>query len=550
MSSRRNTVKAFLGTSSGTLVSRILGLCRDMAMASLFGVSAGMDAFFLALLIPNLFRRVFGEGALSGAVVPVLSEYRVNGDTDGANRLVSRILTRVGVGLTVLMLIAVVAINLIPASATGFEDDNKWRIFVTASTILSPLAILMCIAGVLSGVVNASGKFALPAALPGLQNAVWIVFALIAGWLAWPEADRITLVCYGVLLGGVVVTAMQFRMARNAGYRLRFDLGRGDGGVSRVTRAFLPTVFTVAAFQINTLVDNLLAEWLVDGHGAVSAYAYANRLFQFPLGVVAVAMGTAAFPMLSRYAAKGEPAKVTGGLLNGLRLLSFIVLPAAAGLVAINSELVSLLFQHGEFDATAAERTARVLVYFSIGLPMVAALGLVVKAFHALQDMKTPMRVTTACIVLNFLINLVLVQTPLQEAGLALATAISSLVNLVILGVILRRRLRQHIVDSSRLSVTAPAVSDRMAQPLTTSGMARFRLSLLRSLVVSIAMLGAVRLLLSVLPPVDGLSLQGAIVVAGAVAAGAIVYTAGHWLLRSDELRELRPSIRRRRVGR
>lgn len=531
-----------LTVSGGTLLSRVLGLVRDVLMATIFGVGAGMDAFFLAFLIPNLFRRLFGEGALSAAIIPVLAEYRESKSPEDTTRMVSRVTSLLAMALAAVTLVVVAAVLFVPPSAFGYEESEKWTIFSTSLAILAPLVMLLCVSGVLGGVMNGIGKFAVPAILPAVQNLLWIAVVVLIGWLGFggdEESSRIQVMCVGVLIGGVVVTILQVVALRRAGMPIRFDPDWREPGVRQIAIALGPTLFVVAVFQINTLIDSLLAEWMVEGDGAVSAFSYANRLYQFPLGVVGIAMGTAVFPMLARYAARGEPAKVTGGLLNSLRLLAFIVFPAAAGLLAINSELVNALLRHGAFDAEAAARTSLVLLFFSMALPIVAALQLLTRAFYALRDTKTPMRVALWSVGVNLVANIILVQTPLREAGLALGTGISGLVNLVALGWILRARLRSSIVASGRVVQTESQSSDRMATPMTHGGMRRFWRSLARSATFSAAMAGVVVLGLSLAPPIDGAGGLETLILIGAVTLGAATYAAAHWLARSPEIREL-----------
>ncbi|MCA8940027.1 MAG: polysaccharide biosynthesis C-terminal domain-containing protein, partial [Planctomycetes bacterium] len=364
--------------------------------------------------------------------------------------------------LGALTLVRSIAVYLPPGAWLGFPDPQKWSEFQRYFWILSPMVVFLCLSGLQAGVLNTYGRFGLPSLLPALHNLIWIgaiALAVSLPSLAGDTPSQICVMCGGILLGTIVQWFWQMRALRKAGLKLRFQPFGRDEGVSRVFRAMGPTILALAVFQLNTLLDLLLAEWLVDGHGAVSAYSYASRLFQCPLGIVGIALGTAIFPMLSRYAARGEAVKVTGGLLTGVRLLAFIVLPAAAGLIALNHEIVAATYRNGEFDWESAERTARVLIFFSMALPIVATLQLVTKAFYALKDTRTPTRVALASVAVNLCANIILVQTPLQEAGLALGTTISSAFNLITLSILLSKRLSGTIVESRRLRV-AEAASD------------------------------------------------------------------------------------------
>jgi putative peptidoglycan lipid II flippase len=544
MSSRRKTIKAAMSTGAGTLVSRLLGLVRDMTMATMFGVGAAMDGFFLAFLIPNLFRRLFGEGALSGAVIPVVSEYREKKGIADVSRLMSQVSTALGLLLSAITGLGLALVFLLPHEYFGFGDNPaKWEIFSDSLLILSPLAVLLCLNGVWGGLLNAYGRFAVPALLPALQNMVWLAALALVGFLGLggeAESGQIAVVCWGILAGAVLVTVLQYMTVRRAGIVIRFEAKWNDPGLRSVVLTMAPAVLGLAVFQLNTLIDNLLAEWLVEGDGAVSAYAFASRVFQFPLGVVGIALGTAVFPLLAKYAARGEPSKVAAGLLNGIRLLGFIVLPAAAGLIAVNDELVHVLLRHGEFDSVAASRTARVLLFFSMALPIVAAIQLVGKAFLALRDIRTLNKVALWSVGVNLVANLILVQTPLREAGLALGTAISGAFNLTVLCLILMRRMKGSIVESGRIMGANP-VSDRMAQPLTPSGLRRFWKSLGRSALTSLCMCVVVRLFLDAMPSVRATGLRELATIAGAIMIGMAVYFGAHLIMKSEEIWEAMP---------
>lgn len=540
MTKRRSTLRSAAVVASGTLLSRVLGLVRVMAMAYFFGQSGYLDAFFIAFLVPNLFRKLFGEGALSAAVVPVLTEVREKESELASHQLVASMSTLLTLVLAGLTIVATGLVLLLPGSVVGWEPA-KWSAFQEFFVILGPLVLLLCLTGLQSGVLNTYGRFAVPALLPALHNLVWIGSILVASLSSLgdgTQSGEIRIMCWGLLIGAALQLGLQMFSLRRAGISLRPRFKFREPRVREIMLAFGPTVLALAVFQVNTLLDLLLAEWLVPGDGAVSAYSYANTVFQFPLGIVGIALGTAIFPMLSRYAARGEPAKVTGGLLNGLRLLGFIVFPAAAGLLALNSEIVTVLLARGEFSPEHAERTASVLMFFSLALPFVCCLQLVTKAFYALKDTRTPTRIALISVGVNLVLNVILVQTPLREAGLALSTCISSAFNLCILGVLLARRLHGTILESRRLRM-AEAVSDRLAQPLSPSGMRRFRASLVRSLFFSLAM-GSCVLVFRYLTPDITASWGGVGLLVASMIVGGASYACLHVLIGSPELREFR----------
>jgi putative peptidoglycan lipid II flippase len=545
MSVRKSTVRAAYSVGACTFLSRVAGLARDIALAAYFGVGGIMDAFFMAYMIPNLFRRLFGEGALSAAVIPILSDYKEHKTPADSTRLISGVLTLMTIALGAVTALSILVVALAGPGLLGYSHDaagpEKWAVFQGAFIVMAPLAVLLCVSGVLAGVLNTYGKFTLPAILPALQNLLTLAFIILAGSSLLGGAStstRIAVMCSGILGGGVLSTLWQVHSLKKAGMAVRPVMALDDPGVRQVGRAMGPTVLALAIFQVNTVIDMVMAEHFVEGEGAVSAFQFAARLFQFPLGIVAVAMSTAIFPMLARNAARNEPAKVTGGLLNGLRLLSFIVLPAAAGLMALNHEIVSVILRHGEFDQAAADRTARVLFFFSMALPIVAALQLITKAFYALKDTKTPTRVAVASVGVNIVCNYILVHTPLQEAGLALATGISGLFNLVVSAFLLRRRLKGTIVTEAS-QINAAGMSDRLAQPLTASGLRHFQFALFRSLAFSCLMGAAVWGVMHLFPAVEHSGLRQIGAVSVAILAGVATYTLLHLAAKSQEVGEL-----------
>lgn len=472
--------------SAATFLSRILGLGRDVMMASLFGFSREMDVFFLAFTLPNLFRKLFGEGALASAVVPVLTEYRLSRNPEGARRLIGTLTSLLILGLGGITAITILTVWVAPAS--WFGGVEKFELFRSDLTILLPYVVFICIAALQSGALNVYDRYGVPATMPAVANGIWI--AVLVGLMIFPTGSTqqaIEIMSLGVLFSGVAQWVLQMPSLRRAGLLTPPRLSFREPGVKRVLKAMAPMLFALAVFQINTFMDQILAEVLVEGHGAVSSYSYASRLFQFPLGLVAVALGTAMLPLMSRFAAKGEREKLTASILNGLRLLMFIALPAAAGLAALAYPITSLLFGGDNSSEEMLRRSALVTTLMALNLPLVGALSLITKAFYAMKDTKTPTRMAVVAVAVNLVANVILLQTPLLEAGLALGTAISAFVNLAVLVWILRRRLRGTILESMRARAL-PMVSERLAQPMSPSNVRGIPLAILRSALVAVVM--------------------------------------------------------------
>lgn len=540
---RTSTLKAALRVASGTLLSRVLGLSRDIATAFFFGMGVAMDAFFIAFLIPNLFRKLFGEGALSAAVIPAVTEEREQQGQEAAVKLVSSVATALFLFLSVIAAIAVAVMWNLDAASVGMGDPEKWDAFRRFFSVLAPMVVFLCVGGLQAGVLNTAGSFGLPSVMPALHNVIWlggIVLAVSTDVFGTSKVERLTVVCATILLGTLVQWGIQGVALYRKGYRIRPRFGFAEPAVKRVWQAMAPTVLALAVFQINTLLDLVIAEWFVAGDKAVSAYSYANRLFQFPLGIVSIALGTAIFPMLSRYAARGEVHKVTGGLMNGVRLLGFIVFPAAVGLAVLNESVVFVLLSGGEFTAGDAERTARVLLFFTLALPLVSCMQLVTKAFYAMRDTKTPTRIALMAVAVNLGANLLLVQTPLEEAGLALGSALSALFNLIMLALILRKRMGGSIIESARLEAARAVASDRLAMPLSASGVRATRTSLLRSLAFAGVMGVGVWLLLQAFGPIESRGLREIGLLFGAILCGVVIYATLHLINGSQEIREFK----------
>ncbi|MCC6574046.1 MAG: murein biosynthesis integral membrane protein MurJ [Planctomycetes bacterium] len=537
----RSIIGVALIISLATLLSRFLGLAREVFTAHLFGPSREMDAFFMAFLVPNLFRRLFGEGALSSATIPVLARYKRQGDPAATRRLVGTISTTVALGLTVAAAITIAVCWIIPPGAIG--EAEKFVAFRLYLTILLPYVVFICITGLQAGVLQSYGVFGLPSLTPALANVVWIG-VLGALWLTrLPATDAPAAVAWmaaGALLSGIVQWAAQLPSMRKVGLLVKPTLDFKEPGVRQTFAAMGPMLFALAVFQVNTFFDQVMAEMFVPGHGAVSVYAYAQRLFQLPLGLVSIALATAIFPLMSRFAAAGELPKLTASVVNSQRLLAFISLPAAAGLCALSYPITALLFAGPQYPQDMIQRTALVVAALSLSLPFVSAVGLVTKAFYALRDNKTPTRIALATVAINLVCNFIFVQTTLREAGLAVGTGVSTLFNLVLLAVMLRKRLRGGVLESGRVE-SSPQASERIAQPLTSSKVKSMPLGVLRSLVAALVMAGGAFAVEYALFGAFGLTGRTGrlISVSVAIIAGVVIYAGLSMALRAPEFEQI-----------
>ena len=421
-----------------TFLSRILGLARDMLIANFFGSGMSADAFFVAFRIPNLLRRLFAEGSFSVAFIPVFTEYLQTRSKEDAFLLARVVSTFLVLILTVVTILGIIFSPLIVRIiAPGFGGmGEKYALTVLLTRIMFPYIFLVSVLGLFMGILNSLKHFAAPAMAPVFLNLSMIAALLfLAPSMKTPTVG----LAIGVIGGGILQLALQIPFLMGKGISFAPKWNPGHPALKRIGMLMLPTIFGSAIYQINQLVGTLLASLLREG--SVSYLYYADRLVQFPLGVFAIAISTAALPSLSREAADGDLARVKETLSHALRLTMFITIPAMVGLIVLRQPIIRLLFQRGAFDSFATGMTCRALLYYSLGLWSFAALRVFVSGFYSLQDTKTPVKVAVVAMVLNFVFSVILMRTPLEHGGLALALSLASTLQLCMLIFILRKRL-------------------------------------------------------------------------------------------------------------
>ena len=415
-----------------TLASRALGLVRDMMMAALFGTGAAMDAFVLAFMVPNLFRRLFGEGAMSAAFVPVLTGYEHAGGEAEARRFFSAVfsvlLALLGLATVVVWLACVLAPRWLALDAT-------WRLFFPLLQIVFPYMPLICLTALMGAALNVRRHFLAPALAPVLLNVCWI-----AGLALGAREHGVVAVAVAVLVGGMLQLGLAVAALRRYGLRPGLRWEPRHEGVRRVGRLMAPVMVGLAVMQLNVVVDGLIAKLCVPGAGANSALYYGNRLMQFPLGVFGAALATAIYPTLASQAKAGDHGGLLASVRHALRLILFIALPVTAIAAVLRDPIVAVVFRRGDFGAESAARTGAVLMFYCLGLPAYFANQVMRRGFFALEDTRTPVRVGLGVVALNLCLNLILVW-PMREAGLALATAACTFINVAVLLALLRRRL-------------------------------------------------------------------------------------------------------------
>jgi len=423
--------------SLATLISRIFGFARDVIIADLFGAKAVADAFFVAFRIPNLLRRFTAEGALTAAFVPVYTDKLKNQGKHAAFALACNVLTIMAL-LLVVVTVAGMAFApwVIRVIAPGFVLDRQtFELTALLTRVMFPYLFFISIAAVLMAMLNSMGRFFIPAIAPALLNIAIITCALSLHDIFDRPAMALAI---GVLAGGVLQLSLQVWPLYKLGWRYIPRLDFGDVATLKVGALMIPAAFGMAVAEINVFVDTLLASILPEG--SVSYLYYGNRVVQFPLGVFGVAVGIAALPSMSGEVAEGGPGKLVGLVSHALRLTLFISIPSTVGLIALAGPINNVLFERGQFDETARVGATIALVMYAVGLAAFAGVKVVVSAFYALKDTATPTKVASYCMALNIALNLILME-PMKHGGLALATSISSMVNIGFLLWLLGRRI-------------------------------------------------------------------------------------------------------------
>jgi len=430
-------LKATAIVGGSTFVSRVFGYIRDMVVASFFGTGMAADAFFVAFRLPNLLRRLIGEGSMTVSFIPVFTDYVKKGDREETARFLSSCLS-----LLICLLLMVTAAGVLAAPylvrliAPGFiRYPEKFSLTVSLARVVFPYIFFISLVAFSMGVLNTYRVFFPPAFSPVLLNVSMIASVLLLYHVFHPPIYALAV---GVLAGGVLQLAFQIPFLIKHGVPFRFTWHPFHPGLKRVAVLMGPSILGIAVYQLTVFINTLLASFLPSG--SVSYLYYADRLMQFPLGIFAIAMGTAALPSFSSLS--GADLKPLGDAVGfTLRLILMIAVPASVGLILLREPIIGILFQRGAFGAASRHATALALLGYAVGLSAVSGVRVVVPGFYALKDAKTPVRIAVVALGVNVALGLALMG-PLKHLGLALATSLSSIVNLVLLVIILGRRLR------------------------------------------------------------------------------------------------------------
>ncbi|EPR3505822.1 murein biosynthesis integral membrane protein MurJ [Serratia marcescens] len=420
-----NLLKSLAAVSSMTMFSRVLGFARDAIVARVFGAGMATDAFFVAFKLPNLLRRIFAEGAFSQAFVPILAEYKSQQGEEATRTFiayVSGLLTLVLAVVTVLGMLA--APWVIYITAPGFTDTpDKFALTSALLRITFPYILLISLASLVGAILNTWNRFSIPAFAPTLLNVSMIGFALFAAPYFNPP---VLALAWAVVVGGVLQLGYQLPHLRKIGMLVLPRLKLGDAGVWRVMRQMGPAILGVSVSQISLIINTIFASFLVSG--SVSWMYYADRLMEFPSGVLGVALGTILLPSLAKSFSSGNHDEYSRLMDWGLRLCFLLALPSAIALGILAKPLTVSLFQYGKFSAFDAAMTQRALVAYSVGLMGLIVVKVLAPGFYSRQDIKTPVKIAIITLIMTQLMNLAFIG-PLKHAGLALSIGLAACLN-------------------------------------------------------------------------------------------------------------------------
>ena len=465
MSEKSTITKSATGVGALTMVSRITGFVRDAVVSHIFGAGAVTDAFNIAFTIPNLFRRLLAEGALSIALVPVFSEYAATRDRQALKRLYDSTLSVMAAALLFVTVLGVAFSPIVVKMfAPGFVSD-QFELAVVLNRVMFPFLTLVGLTSFFIATLYARRSFMVPAMAPILLNVSQIVFAVVLFAVVKPPILGLAI---GVLCGGVLQLALESVTVGYGGYRPSFRWEPRHPDVKRMMFLLLPAILGIAVYQVNVMVSRALASFLPK---ASITYIYlSDRLLELPLGVFAVAVATVSLPTLAALASKKEWDSYRRTLSFAVRLTFFICIPAMAGLIALVKPVVSLLFQHGAFTSANTMDCAAVATMGLLGIWSVAGTRNVAQGFYALNDTKTPVKAAIVAFVVNAVFSLTLMG-PLGAPGLTLSNSISSAVNFIYLAWALHKKVGGwgvgEVVSSALKSLVAATVMAAAVYPVS-----------------------------------------------------------------------------------
>jgi len=488
-------IRSTAAVAAPTLVSRVLGYVRDLLQAYYLGTGFAADAFTIAFTIPNLFRRLTGEGAMTPAFVPAFTELRRKGDRGRLWAFGHAFFWDLALVMAAVTALGILfAPGLVKVIAYGFGDvAGKWPLTIFMTRVMFPYLFFITLAALASGILNSCGRFFVPASTPILFNLA--VIAAVAGWAGGAREPALVF-AVGVVAGGILQLALQIPFLWKEGMRFAFRPAFRDPAVRRVGRLMIPGIFGVSVYQINFALSRMIASGLEEG--STSALYYASRIEELSLGLFSIALAAALLPAFSEQVADRDIGELKKTLGFSLKLSALVSFPAAAGLMALNTPIMRTLFERGRFDRDSTALAASCLLFFAVGLPFVSGVKVVAPAFFSLKDTRTPVAIGIVVMLANAAVSVGLMGS-LRVGGLALSLSLSQILNFALLVVWLERKIGP--TDKRRWAASAA-----------------------RSAVAAAAMGVALRLAWPALGVEDAAFAVRAAALAGAVAAGILVY--------------------------
>lgn len=518
MSEKKNITRAAGVLGAATMLSRIMGMVRDMVVARFFGAGLYTDAFIAAFQIPNMLRRFFAEGALTSAFVPTFSEWYTKKGEDEARALANVCFTALTLVMAAITIAGVIfSPQIVSLMFPGFAaNPEKFSVTIFLNRLMFPYIFFVSLVALCMGILNTVRHFFTPAI-----STVFLNLSMVLAALLLHDRFQVPIVslAVGVLIGGLLQLALQLPVLYRKGFPIRPNFDFGHPALRTIALLMVPSILGVGVYYLNITVGSILASLLAEG--SVSYLYYAQRLFEFPQGIFTVSIAQAVLPSMSRQAAAGDMDALKESLSYGVRLTLFITIPAMVGLMICATPIFSLLFMGGAFDYAKAANCGIALLYYSLGLTFVALVRVLVPAFYALKDTKTPVLIAFIAFVLNLLFSLALMG-PLKHGGLALASSLSALGNMGLLLWFLRKKI-------------GPFGGRAMA------------LSGARGVAASIPMAAAVYWIMRLIDwsQPGGKLVKGG-VLGGAVLAGMAIFLATAHLLACDEARDAVRLIRKK----
>lgn len=484
----KKVIKYAGSVSAGTTVSRVFGYIRDMLVAYLFGAGMFADAFYAAFRIPNLVRRMLGEGSFSAAFIPVFSQYLHTKTKSETQKLINVVFTLLTVLLLVITILGVFfAPLLVKIIAYGFTSDpEKLQLTIDLTRLMFPFLLFICLAAMLLALLNTLNSFFIPAIAPANLSFAEIIYILALAPLFSP-ANQIKGLAISVIFGGLGHFIMQYPVLKKFGWTLSFDFNFNHPGIKKIAFLMIPSIIGISVDQINTFVDTICASFL--GDGSITALYYSGRLMQLPLAIFGLALATVSLPMMSKYVAVKNIDELKETLNLSIRFSIVALLPATAGLIAIGLPIIQVLFERGKFDYGASVLTNSALFYYSLGLPAFAVTKILANTFFSFQDTKTPVKIAFVVMIFHVILCIIFMKI-IGVGGLALATSLCAYINVAMLLYKLKLKIgrigTKKIVVSSLKAAAAAAITGLVAYMIMRINILPTIIILMMSIIISV----------------------------------------------------------------